>query len=295
MHKVLFLLFGCLAITTNAQELNCNVVVNAQLTGNENVQIFKTLERQITEFVNSTQWTKRSFNNQERIDCSMVINVQDYSVDTFQATIQVQSSRPVFGSSYNSPVYNFNDRNFAFQYLEFQNLVFNPDRFESNLVSVLTFHIYMILGLDAETFELNAGEEYFEQAQSILNYSAQTNFNGWKAEDGQQTRYTLIDNILSPVYKEYRDVMYRYHRLGLDVMSTDPKNGKQVIADAIGSLRTMNNRRPNSFILRVFFDAKAEEIEQIFSDGPSVQITDVVDSLNKIAPTHAAKWRNITF
>ncbi|SDB43489.1 protein of unknown function [Flavobacteriaceae bacterium MAR_2010_188] len=295
MHKILLCFFICFSGLTFSQELNCNVVVNAQLTGNENVQIFKTLERQITEFVNNTQWTNRKFRNQERIECSMVINVTDYSSDNFQATIQVQSSRPVFGSSYSTPVYNFNDRDFSFQYLEFQNLIFNPNQFESNLVSVITFHINMILGLDAETFAPNGGDDYFKQAQEILNYSAQSNYQGWKPEDGQQTRYTLIDNILSTTYKEYRQVLYDYHRNGLDVMSTDPKAGKQVIADAIANLRTMNSRRPNSFILRVFFDAKADEVEQIFSDGPSVNITNVLDSLNRIAPMHAAKWRNISY
>ena len=280
---------------TFAQELNCNVVVNAQLTGNENVQVFKTLERQLREFINNTQWTNKTFKSQERIDCSMVINVQDYNSDTFKATIQVQSSRPVFNSSYATPVYNFNDKNFDFQYLEFQNLVYNPIQFESNLVSVLTFHVFMILGIDADTFAPNGGDDYFKQAQNITNYSQQGNFKGWKLEDGQQTRFTLIDNMMSPTFKEFRSVMYDYHRTGLDMMADNPKDGKAKIASAIADLKTMNQRRPNSFLLRVFFDSKADEIEQIFSSGPSVNITDVIDALNKLAPTHAAKWRNINF
>ena len=140
------------------QELNCNVVVNAQQTGNENVQVFKTLERQLKEFVNNTQWTNKTFKPQERIDCSMVINIQDYNSDSFKASIQIQSSRPVFNSSYLTPVYNFNDKNFDFQYLEFQNLVYNPSQYDSNLVSVITFHVFMILGIDADTFELNGGD-----------------------------------------------------------------------------------------------------------------------------------------
>lgn len=278
-----------------AQELNCSVVVNAQQTGNENVQVFKTLEKQLTEFVNNTSWTNKSFKPQERINCSMVITVQNYDSDFFQATLQIQSSRPVFNSSYSTPIYSFNDRDFSFQYLEFQNLVYNPNQFESNLVSVLAFHIYMILGLDADSFQLNGGDDYFKQAQTILNYSQQENYKGWKVEDGNQTRFILIDNLLSPTFEEFRTVMYGYHLKGLDEMSTNPKNGKAQISDAIQELSAMNSRRPNSFLMRVFFDAKAQEIEDIFSDGPSVDITDLVSILTKIAPTHASKWRNISF
>ncbi|MBJ7881692.1 DUF4835 family protein [Gelidibacter salicanalis] len=295
MHKFIFIFFlGCTSVMFS-QELNCNLVVNAQQTGNENVQVFKTLERQLTEFINNTQWTNKMFSPQERIDCSMVINIVDYNSDSFQATIQVQSSRPVFNSTYNTPVYNFNDRNFTFQYLEFQNLVYNPTQFESNLVSVLAYHVFMILGLDADTFELNGGDAYYKQAQTITNYSQQGNFKGWKLEDGQQSRFALIDNMLSPTFKEFRTVMYNYHRKGLDVMSENDKKAKESIALVFDDLATMHNRRPNSFLMRVFFDAKANEILDIFSDGPKVNVTDIKDILNKVAPTHASKWRAINF
>src|SRR5210317_1167166 len=146
MRNILFAIVFLFISNSFAQELTCSVVVNAQMTGNENVQVFKTLEKQLNEFVNNTSWTNKSFKPQERINCSMVINIQNYDNDLFQGTLQIQSSRPVFNSSYSTPVYSFNDRDFTFQYLEFQNLVFNPNQFESNLVSVLTYHIYMILG-----------------------------------------------------------------------------------------------------------------------------------------------------
>ncbi|MGK0322441.1 MAG: hypothetical protein ACJARX_000115 [Psychroserpens sp.] len=271
------------------------MVVNAQLTGNENVQVFTTLERQLTEFVNSTQWTKKSFKNQERIDCTMVVTITEYDSDRFQASLQIQSSRPVFGSSYGTPTYNFNDKDFGFQYLEFQNFVYNPTQFESNLISVLSFHIYMILGLDADTFSLNGGDEYFEQAQTILNYSQQNNAKGWKLGDGRQTRFILIDNLLSPTFEEYREVLYSYHREGMDQMNTSPKEAKQVIAESILKLQSLNNKRPNSFLMRVFFDTKSDEIQQIFSGGPSVKVSDLISTLTKIAPMHASKWRDINF
>lgn len=279
-----------------SQELNCTVVVNAQQTGNENVQVFKTLERQLKEFINNTQWTNKTYKPQEKIECSMNIIITDYNSDNFEASIQVQSSRPVFNSTYSTPVYNFNDKNFNFEYLEFQNLVFNPNQFESNLISVLTFHVYMILGLDADTFSLKGGDEFFQQAQIIANYSQQANnYKGWKLEDGLQTRFTLIDNMLSPTYKEFRSVMYDYHINGLDVMADNPKNGKEKIASTMNDLNTMNQRRPNSFLLRVFFDAKGDEIADIFSGGPSVNVTSIIDILNRIAPTYGSKWRTISF
>ncbi|WP_034040269.1 DUF4835 family protein [Wocania ichthyoenteri] len=295
MRSIVIILLVCLGIKGFSQELNCNVVVNALQTGNENLQIFKTLEKQLNEFVNNTKWTNKSFANQERINCSMVISITDFSGEAFQGTLQVQSSRPVFGSSYSTPIYSFNDKDFTFRYLEFQNLTFNPNQFESNLISVLAFHIYMVLALDADSFSEKGGDSYYAQAQTITNYSQQENFKGWKVEDGLQSRFALIDNVLSPTFKEYRAVMYSYHIEGLDIMSDDAKGGKEEIADALIKFKAMNSRRPNSFLLRTFFDAKADEIAQIFSDGPNVDISNLKETLQKIAPTQSSKWRNIKF
>ena len=296
MRNCLFILSLLFSIASFSQELNCNLVVNAQQTGNENVQVFKTLEKQLQEFVNNTKWTNKTVAPQERINASMVIIIQDYNSDNFQATIQVQSSRPVFNSTYESPIYNFNDRDFNFQYLEFQNLNFSPTQFESNLVSVIAFHVYMILAMDADTFERNGGQPYYEQARTIVGYSQQNSGKGWEPPTGgDQTRSALLDNILSPTYKEFREVLYSYHRMGLDNMHENPKKGKETISNTLENFQTMNSRRPNSFILRVFFDAKADEIEQIFTDGPSVDITKLINTLSKIAPMHASKWRNIDF
>jgi hypothetical protein len=153
----------------------------------------------------------------------------------------------------------------------------------------------MILGMDADSFKKNGGDIYFKQAQNISNFSRQTGYSGWKLEDGLQSRFALIDNLMSPTYKEFRDVMYNYHRRGLDQMSTNLKDAKNEIVLALLNFKEMNRRRPNSYLSRIFFDAKAEEIEQIFSSGPSVDIVDLVDTLNKVAPIHSSKWRNIKF
>ena len=296
MRNILFIIaFIAVFFTAQSQELNCNLVVNAEQTGNENDQLFQTLERQLTEFINKKTWTNKKYKSQERINCGIVITILENKNDAFNATIQVQSSRPVFNSSYSTPVYNFNDKNFSFNYLEFQNLIYNPNQFESNLVSVLAFHVYMILGLDADTFSPQGGDEYFEQAQNIVSYSQQESHLGWSLKDGPQTRFALVENVLSPTYKEFRSVMYNYHRKGLDLMANDSKAAKITILESISELEMMNRRRPNSFLMRVFFDAKADEIEQVFTGGPTVKVTDVIATLTKIAPMHASKWRNITF
>lgn len=295
MRNLLFILLVFSSFFGFSQELNCSIVVNAQLTGNENLSIFKTLEKQLTEFVNNTNWTSRDFAPQERINCSMVVTINEYSGESFKGTIQVQSSRPVFGSSYSTPLYNINDKDLSFRYLEFQNLNFSANQFQSNLISIISFHVYMILALDADSFAKNTGDIYLKQAQNIVNYSQQENYKGWKLEDGLQSRFALIDNMSSPTFKEFRSVMYSYHRDGLDVMSANTKQAKEAIASSIKQFETMNSRRPNSFLLRTFFGAKADEIEQIFSDGPNVDITSVKETLQKVAPTYGGKWRNIKF
>lgn len=291
-YLIFFLLFSNIFVS---QELNCEVVVEARQTGNENLQVFKTLQTQLTEFINSTSWTNKAVRQNEKIDCTMFINISSYENDVFQGTLQIQSSRPIFNSSYNSPTYNFNDRNFTFNYQEFQNFTFNENQFENNLVSVIAFHIYVILGIDADTFKLNSGTSFFEQAQKILDFSQQKGFRGWGPGDGLQSRYYLIDNILSTTFKEFRNVMYDYHIKGLDIMVNETKAGKEAVAKSLMMLDQMNRRRPNSYILRVFFDTKANEILDVFSGGPKVPVTNLISTLSKIAPNHSDKWRNISF
>lgn len=296
MHRILIVLFVALVSMKGfSQEMRAQVVINAQQTAMADLQIFKTLERELTEFINETKWTNMIVKTQERIECNMVIIVNSYSNDNFSASLQIQASRPVFGSSYNSTIYNYNDRQFDFTYREFQPLNFNPNVFSTNLISVIAFHVYTIIGLDASTFSPNGGDSYFEIAKQIVNTAASSNFLGWKATDGQQTRYQLNDALISPVFREFHTVMYEYHRKGLDLMHQDPRQAKTNVAAAVNMLKKVNDTRPNSFLLRTFFDAKAEEIEKIFSDGPSVPVDELVQNLNRISPTKRTNWQKIRF
>ncbi len=288
------LLFGVVCISS-AQELNCQITIDAQQVNQTNQQIFKTLERSLTDFVNKTQWTNKKFAASERINCSMVINVSQYNSDEFVATIQVQSSRPIYNSSFESPVFNFNDKQFRFIYQEFQPIVYNPNAFTTNLVAVISYYVYVILGIDADTFKLRGGSEYYAQAQQIVNLAQPTPFLGWKEADGNRTRWLLLDNLLNNTHKEYRTVMYNYHRAGMDVMADDTRTAKTTVASSLELFKALNNRRPNSFLLQTFFDAKAEEIQSIYSGGPKVNVVKLVETLNRVAPFHATKWEKIKF
>lgn len=296
MNKLFFFL-GFLFVTNISlgQELNCQVVVNAEQTGRTNVTVFKTLQNALTEFINQTKWTNRQFMPHERINCSMFINISSYEADSFTGTIQVQSSRPVFGSTMTSPVFNFKDDQFGFTYSEYAPFSFNPSEFNSNLASVITFYVYTILGLDADTFQEQGGTQYFETANQIVNTAQQSGRAGWKAMDGNTSRYRLITDLLSNSYTGYRSALYGYHRNGLDRMHMSPAEGKKAIAKAILDLDRMNDRRPNSLLVRTFFDAKADEVAQVFSGGPSVSVKEVVDALNTLAPTFSDKWSNIRY
>ncbi len=296
MNK-LFLLASFFLFTTLGfgQELNCQVVVNAEQTGRSNVTVFQTLQNSLAEFINQTKWTNQQFLPHERIDCSIFINISDYDADSFTGTIQVQSSRPVFGSTMVSPVFNFKDGQFGFTYSEYAPFSFNPNEYNSNLISVVTFYVYTILGLDADTFEEQGGSRYYEIANQIVNTAQQGGRAGWKATDGNASRYRLVSDLLSNSFSGYRKALYKYHRDGLDRMHMSPAEGKKSIATAILDLDRMNDRRPNSLLVRTFFDAKADEVQQIFSGGPSVPVKEVVDALNSLAPTFSEKWSNIRY
>lgn len=296
MHKTLlsiFLLFISLSIS--AQELNCVVTVNSDQVGQTNQQIFRTLERSLNDFVNKSKWTNRTYRENERVNARMFITVTQYESDRFEANIQIQSSRPVFNTSYESPVFNYKDDAFNFQYQEFQPLVYNPNSFDSNLVAVMSYYVYMVLGLDADTFSLEGGNDFYRRAQNIVTQAQSSNYSGWSQETGQRTRFELVDNLLSNSFREYRIAMYNYHRKGLDILADNNSTGKQIVAGSLRLFETLVQRRPNAFLIQTFFDAKSEEIQNIFSDGPTVDVVKLKETLNKVAPFYSNTWNEIKY
>lgn len=294
MNKLVVIIIFIVSFCLNAQEFNATVAVNAEQTGNPNLQVFKTLERSLTEFVNNTKWTSVEYRTEERINCSFFITIVSYDNDAFSATIQVQASRPIYGSGYNTTIFNINDKQFNFDYLEFQPLNYNPNSYESNLISVFAFYLYTILGVDADTFELNKGTDYYQEAKNIVSNAQGSNTAGW-AREQNPNRFRLNDDLLSGTYEGYRKAMYTYHREGLDVMHNNVKQGKEKITESMKALEEVHDTRPNSYIMRVFFDAKADEISSILSGGPSVNIAETIEILNKIAPTYSENWKDIKF
>jgi hypothetical protein len=278
----------------HSQELNCTVTVNTQKLSNANQQVFKTLETSLNEFVNQTQWTSQTYKQNEKINCSMYITISTNNSDQFTATIQVQSSRLVYNSSYSTPVLNFNDKDFSFNYTEFQPLIFNPAEFESNLVSVISFYSYIILGMDADTFVPLGGNSFLETAQNIANVAQQSGYKGWSQSDSITSRFFLINDLLSSVYSDIRQSSLMYHS-GLDIMTQDLKAAKEKIKLALLNIGKLNTVKPNAFMTRVFFDAKSDEIVSIFSGGPSIPITDLVESLNKTSPLNSSIWSKIKY
>ncbi|MGE6355044.1 DUF4835 family protein [Flavobacterium sp. NPDC079362] len=294
MNKIVTLLVFLIFGFAQAQQLNCTVTINTERLPNPNQQVFKTLQTSLSEFVNKTDWTGSILKQNERINCSMYITLSSNNSDQFSGTIQIQSSRLIYNSTYSSPVLNYNDKDFNFRYTEYEPLLFNPSTFDSNLVSVISFYSYMILAMDADTFQMTGGNPYLETAQNIASVAQQGGSKGWSQSDGVQNRYYLINDMTSPMYSDLRQAMFEYHR-GLDGMSLDLKASKEKVKAAIMILGRLNSVKPNAFLTRVFFDAKSDEIVSIFSAGPSIPVGDLTDMLNKVSPLNSTKWSQIKF
>ncbi|MDE3740656.1 DUF4835 family protein [Maribacter polysaccharolyticus] len=294
MRKFLFVLIFSFSVLTSAQELNCVITVNSDQVSQTNQQVFKTLERSLNDFVNKTKWTNRIYKENERVNAQMFITITDYESNSFKGNIQIQSSRPVYNTSYETPIFNYKDNQFSFQYIEFQPLIFNENVFESNLVSVMAYYAYVILGLDADTFSLEGGSEYFRKAQNIVTQAQSSSSLGW-SQSTDRSRFELVDNLMSNTYREYRVAMYNYHRKGIDILADNNSTGKQVIAGTLNLFETMIKRRPNAFLISTFFDAKSDEIRNIFSDGPKVDVVKLKETLNRIAPLYSSTWNDIKY
>ncbi len=288
-----FILFF-IAFHSNSQELNCVININSDQIGVSNKQVFETMKNDIFEYMNNTKWTNIFYKNNEKINCSITINILDVpSTNQYKGSLQLQVSRPVYNSTYSTSVLNFNDNDISFSYEEYQPLVYNENSFDSNLVSLLTFYAYTILGFEADTFSFKGGEEFFKLAENVVNIAQQGGGAGWKRIDGNNTRYQLNENLLSPVYEPFRMTMYNYHLYGLDIMADDKRKAKETISKSIIELKKIFDSRPNTFLIRVFMDTKSDEIVDIFSDGPRIETSELREVLSKIFPSFDPKWKEI--
>lgn len=277
-----------------SQELNCKVQVLSQQIVGTDKRVFETLQSAIFEFMNNKKWTTDAFKNIERIDCSILINITERpAIDQFKGTFQIQARRPVFKSSYNSVLLNNNDNDFSFSYLENQPLEFTENSHLSNLTSVLAFYAYFIIGLDYDSFALNGGTPYLQKALNIVNTAQSSSDVGWKAFDGNKNRYWLINNMLDASFVPLRECTYKYHRLGLDVMTDNQEVGRDAISESLEGLKKVHEIKPLSFSVQVFFNAKADEIVNIYSNASNAEKGKLITLLNEIDPTNSNKYQKI--
>lgn len=294
MRKFLIIVLLILGMKLSAQELNCVVLINSAEIGVSNRKIFDNMQNDIFEYMNNTKWTSSVYKTHERIDCSLTINILEaISANSFRGSLQLKVSRPVYNATYTTSILNFNDNDISFNYQEFQPLVYNENSFESNLVSILTFYAYTILGYQADTFGYKGGENFFQLAENVVNVAQQGGGVGWNRIDGNYTRYQLNENLLSPVYEQYRKTMYEYHILGLDRMVDNTREAKEVMSKSIQDLQNLYNDRPNTFLIRVFFDTKGDEIVDVFSDGPRIDTSQLREVLSRIYSSYDEKWKEI--
>jgi hypothetical protein len=278
----------------SAQELNCRVQVMSQSIQGTNKLVFDALQTAIFEFMNNKKWTNSVFSNDERIECNILVNLTErISNDEFSGTIQIQSSRPVFNTSYKSPVLNIKDNYFNITFNEQQVLEFSENTFTSNLTSVLAFYAYIIIGFDYDTYGLESGTEFFQKAEAIVNNAQNANEKGWKAFENTKNRYWLSQALLENTFLPLRHCNYEYHRLGLDLMSAKVEEGRSVIAESFKQLRSIHREKPNSFLLQIFFDAKADEIVNIFSESLTDEANRVYSVLKEINNANSSKYKSI--
>lgn len=296
--KKLFLLsiIVCFTASLNAQELNCQVVINTQQIQGTDKRVFDMMKTQILDFMNNRKWTTETFGNVERIDCNILINITDRpSTEEFNATFQIQTRRPVYESAYNSILLNYLDNDMHFRYVEGQQLNYSETTYLSNLTSILAFYANFIIGLDYDTFSLNGGTPYFQKALAIANNAQGSDENGWKAFDGGgRNRYVMINNMLDAPFIPLRECMYTYHRKGLDVMFENSVAGRAVILESIVSLTKVHNIKPLSFSLQLFFNAKSDEIINIFTSAKPEEKSKLMDVLGSIDPSHSNAYQKIT-
>ena len=277
-----------------AQELNCQVNVMAPQIQNVDKKVFETLQQSIFEFMNNTKWTSDKYLNQERIECSVTITINErVSNDEYKGSIQVTSRRPVFQTSYNSPTLNFNDDNFQFKYIEYQPLEFSENGSNPNLTAVLAFYANIILGVDYDSFSLYGGAPYFARAQTIVNNMQNAREAGWRAFEGTRNRYWLAENLTNPVFKPFHEMFYQYHIKGLDVMSKKKDDGLSNITESLELLSDVYREKPGSLLLQTLFYAKADEIVNIFTGAYPDQKVRITNLLNEIDPANSTKYAKI--
>lgn len=301
MLKKLFniILACCIAATAGAQELNCKVRVMHDKIQNVDKQVFLGMERAIADFLNTRKWTGDQFNTTERIDCNIMFNLtKRIEEDIFEGTLNIQSSRPVYNSGYASPTVNFVDKEIIFRYSQYTPLEFNDNRISgndamvSNLTAILAYYSYLILGLDYESFAKEGGTELFKKAQNIANNAPEQGktITGWRPVEGNRNRYWLIDQLVNPRFKVFREYWYTLHREALDNMFAKPEESRKLITDGLVKLAQLQRENPGSILIQFFFGAKSDELASVVAQVPREQRNMYITMLQQLDVPNAQKY-----
>jgi len=301
MYRIIIVLFLCFSITVSqAQELRARVsVLSNRVANNVDKKIFQTLQTALNNFVNNRKWSTDNFAQQEKIDCSFLLNLESTDeANVYKASITIQSARPIFNSSYLSPLINFQDNDVVFKYAEFQQLEFNDNRVSgtdalmSNLTAVFAYYINIVLGMDYDSFSPRGGDIYFQKAQNIVNNAPEgKNISGWKAFDGTRNRYWLAENLLNSRYTIIHDAIYDYYRLGMDKLYDEEANARTQMLNVLNLLNNFNVENPNTMILQFFFQGKTQELIKIFSKATPPDKSRALDFLQRLDVSSASKYK----
>ena len=299
MNKIaFFVLFFWSSFALNAQELIVNVTISTPRLQLVEPRVFETLKNTMEEAMNNQKWTEDEFEQEERIqvDISMTIR-EELTATAFKADFNVQATRPIYGTNQKTPLITHVDKNFAFEYEQFQPIEFSENSFTTNLASLLSFYAYTVIGMDYDSFSPYGGEEYFQLAQNIINNIPQ-NLNetlrkGWRSIDGNRNRYWLNENLLSPKMRGFRQAWYDYHRQALDMMYSDVATGRGIMTGCIETLGAANRNYPNAMILQVFSNTKASELVEIYKQGTTKEQNTIIQTMTRIDAANASKYRAI--
>lgn len=293
---LLLIVAGCV----QAQELSAKVTIISNRIGTSvDKKIFTTLQNQLNNLLNSRKWTDQNFKVNERIECNFILNL-DRQVETnvFGGSLTIQAARPVFNTSYNSPLVNWQDNDVVFKYVEFQPVEFNENRIggsdgvTSNLTAIFAYYVYIILGMDFDSFSAGGGDPYFKKALFIVNNAPQARgISGWTQFDGLRNRWWLTENYMNPTYTLMHDAIYQYYRRSLDLFYEDENTARAEMMNTLNTLYTFNSSFPNTMVLQFFMQSKSDELIQIFQKATPDQKSRVVEILQKVDLTNATKYQ----
>lgn len=291
---LILLLVFCVSLSARAQEFNCQVSVIAPTIQSTPKRVWQSMEGAIRELMNTRRWTSRNYTQQERIECSLLLTISEQSgMDRFKGSLQVILTRPIYNTDYNSPVLDLLDTDVEFQFLENTQIEFTPDRFTGNLPAILGFYAYFMLGVDGDTFSDLGGTDFYSLAQQIVNLAQNTPEAGWKAYEGTRNRYWLVDNQVQAVFRPFRQCLYSYHRLGMDLLHENIQDGRTAIAAAVEKLRTVHQAKPASYNLQIFFNAKGPELVELFKPVPAQEKTRLFTTLQIVDPGNIGRYQEM--